>query len=119
MKTVFTSIVLPFPSRLHPESHIDPLLENGNNLKMLGFLWVILPSESRKGISTAGRTGEEKSLAFCNPYGEDINGDGLMGLICHFRTETAGFLCGDTEGFLKGIKMNGISIEGWDLVLDK
>jgi len=37
-------------------------------------------------------------------------------LICHFYTEDTGFLCGDTEGVLKGMAMDGTRIEGGDSV---
>jgi len=37
-------------------------------------------------------------------------------LVCHFYTEYAAFECGDTEGVLKGVTMDGISIEGRDSV---
>jgi probable HAF family extracellular repeat protein len=65
-----------------------------------------------------GSTGNEPSLAFCNPKGEDINGDGLEDLVCHFYTQETGFgdQCGDTEGILRGMTMDGISIEGRDSV---
>ncbi len=45
------------------------------------------------------------SLAFCN-RGEDVNGDGLLDLVCHFTTNTAGFKPGDTVGILRGILLN-------------
>jgi hypothetical protein len=69
-----------------------------------------------KDSLTFGRTGDEDSLAFCNYRGEDINGDGLKDLVCHFYTEDTGFLCGDTEGVLKGMTMDGTPIEGKDSV---
>lgn len=65
---------------------------------------------------TFGFTGDEDSLAFCNPNGEDIDGDGLIDLVCHFNTEDAAFECGDTEGVLKGMTMDGTLIEGSDSV---
>jgi hypothetical protein len=48
-----------------------------------------------------GRTGNERSLAFCNPGGEDVNGDGLPDLMCHFETALADFRAGGTEARLK------------------
>ena len=69
-----------------------------------------------KDSLTFGFTGEEDSLAFCNHRGEDINGDGLEDLICHFNTQDTGFICGDLEGILKGETTDGIPIEGSDPV---
>lgn len=52
---------------------------------------------------TFGRTGDEISLAFCNSNGEDLNGDGLLDLVCHFNTRDTGFVKGDEVGILKGV----------------
>jgi len=74
------------------------------------------PEMFNKDSLTFGTTGDEDSLAFCNHRGEDINGDGMRDLVCHFYTEETGFLCGDTEGVLKGMAMDGTPIEGRDSV---
>jgi beta propeller repeat protein len=63
-----------------------------------------------------GHTGTEPSLAFCNPSGEDVNGDGLPDLICHFKTQLTGFQLGDTLGVLTGKDINGNSLRGTDSV---
>ena len=47
-----------------------------------------------------GRTGDEDSLDFCSGA-EDVNGDGLLDLVCHFTTGLTGFQKGDTQGILK------------------
>jgi len=65
---------------------------------------------------TFGRTGNEHSLAFCNSTGEDVNGDGLLDLVCHFDTPKTGFQAGDTLGVLKGKTVNNIPIQGSDSV---
>jgi hypothetical protein len=65
---------------------------------------------------TFGRTGDEDSLAFCNPGGEDVNGDGLADLVCHFRTRLAGFESGDTVAFLKGSTSQGAPIFGQEAI---
>ncbi len=61
---------------------------------------------------TFGRTGNEQSLAFCNTGGEDVNGDGLLDLVCQFETELTGFQSGDTLGILKGKTVQGAPIVG-------
>ncbi len=63
-----------------------------------------------------GHTGNEPSLAFCNPGGEDVNGDGLPDLICHFETQLTGFQMGDTSGVLTGKDINGNLLSGTDSV---
>jgi hypothetical protein len=65
---------------------------------------------------TFGRTGDELSLVSCNRRGEDVNGDGLRDLVCHFKTKLTGFNFGDTEGILRGLTLGGVSIEARDVV---
>ena len=63
-----------------------------------------------------GHTGTEASLAFCNPGGEDVNGDGLPDLVCHFSTQLTGFQPGDTAGVLNGKDIHGNPFTGTDSV---
>ena len=65
---------------------------------------------------TFGRTGNEDSLAFCNPGGEDVNGDGLVDLVCHFQTQLAGFESGDALAILKGSTAQGSPILGQEAI---
>ncbi len=65
---------------------------------------------------TFGHTGDERSLAFCNPGGEDVNGDGLLDLVCHFDTPKTAFQTGDTMGVLKGKTVTGTPIKGTDSI---
>ena len=60
------------------------------------------PNEVDRDSLTFGPTGDEDSLAFCSPSPEDVNDDGFEDLICHFYTQSAGFVCGDEWGYLKG-----------------
>ncbi len=59
-----------------------------------------------------GRNGSEHSLARCGKAGEDVNGDGMLDLVCHFHNQHAGFAKGDIEGVLKGKLIDGQRIEG-------
>ena len=65
---------------------------------------------------TFGRTGDEPSLAFCNPQLEDVNWDGLLDAVCHFRTRDTGFLSPDTQGIVKGRTFDGVNVKGTDSV---
>ena len=64
---------------------------------------------------TFGRTGDEQSLAFCNA--DDVNGDGLIDLVCHFETQSTGFERGDTLGILKGKTSQGTPIIGQEAIV--
>lgn len=59
-----------------------------------------------------GPSGTENSLAFCNADGEDVNGDGLPDLVCHFNTQASGFQIGDTQAKLTGKTFTGTPITG-------
>jgi hypothetical protein len=75
------------------------------------------PSQVDQDSLTFGATGNEKSLAFCNHKPKDRKRGGLKDdLVCYFYIEAAGFNCGDTEGILTGKTLDGIAIEGKDLV---
>ena len=73
-------------------------------------------SDVNRTSLTFGSTGNEQSLAFCSDVPEDVNGDGLPDLICHFTTLLNGFKEGDTKGILRGISNDDIPFEGQDLV---
>ena len=74
------------------------------------------PGRIASASLTFGRTGDESSLSFCNQAGEDVNGDGLPDLICHFDTSKIGFRIGDTRGILKGKTLEGVPVIGTDSV---
>lgn len=63
-----------------------------------------------------GHAGNEKSLAFCSGP-QDVNGDGLLDLVCHFDTPLTGFQAGDTKGILGGKTVGGNTIMGTDSVV--
>lgn len=73
-------------------------------------------TEVNKDSLTFGATGDEDSLAKCTKSNEDVNGDGLDDIVCHFSTQDTGFLVGDTEGILRGQTNGGTPIEGRDSV---
>jgi len=75
------------------------------------------PPQIDKSSLTFGRTGDEKSLVFCGKSPEDVNGDGLLGLVCHFETRLTDFQSGDTKGILQGKTLVGMYFERTDSVL--
>ena len=99
-------------------------LPNSINTKSKGNIPVAIlsnatfdaPGEVNKQSLTFGRTGAETSLRSCSNGAEDVNGDGLLDLVCHFTTASTGFQVGDTEGILKGVTVEGTPIVGHDSV---
>ena len=72
------------------------------------------PAQVDQDSLTFGRTGGEPSLAFCNRTPEDVNGDGLGDLVCHFHSQAAAIQEGDTQGMLRGRTVSGIAFTGSD-----
>jgi hypothetical protein len=61
---------------------------------------------------TFGKLGNEESLLSCSRKDKDVNGDGLLDLVCNFSRIESGFQCGDTQGILKGkFNVTGMSFE--------
>jgi 6-phosphogluconolactonase len=70
------------------------------------------PAEVNPQSLTFGHSGNEASLTFCDSTPEDLNGDGLPDLVCHFTTKTAAFQAGDTQGILKGATVDQRALIG-------
>ncbi len=74
---------------------------------------------------TFGSTGDENSLNLKGRYrvpdckAKDVNKDNIRDLVCKFELRNTGFQLGDTEGILKGLTVDGTSIEGRDSVIIK
>lgn len=66
--------------------------------------------EGANEIHSDGRTGEP-SL-----HQEDVDGDGDIDVVFHFRLNATGLDCGSTEGTLVGEANEGLAIEGTDSV---
>ena len=47
---------------------------------------------------------------------QDVNGDSLMDLLSHYRTQETGITSGDTEACVTGETLSGIPIEGCDAI---
>lgn len=102
---------------IKPGSDINPINPTSKGVIPVAILWTedvdpvaLLVPDSL----TFGRTGDEQSLARCAV--QDVDNDGHLDLICHFYTAAAGFVCGDTVGYLKGTADGDKPASGSDAV---
>jgi len=111
--------IIPVAIDIKPGSFpnsINPASKGKIPVAILSTTGFDAPAQVDQSSLTFGRTGDEPSLAFCNSSPEDVNGDGLLDLVCHFHTLTAAFQSGDTQGILKGQTIGGTPISGTDSV---
>jgi hypothetical protein len=94
---------------------INPKSKSETDLAILSAPGFDAPSQVALNSLTFGRTGREQSLA-AGARAEDVNGDGLLDLVCHFHTPSAHFQPGDTHGILTGHTVHGVRLEGTDAV---
>jgi hypothetical protein len=104
---------------IKPGSTTNPINPQSNGKIAIAILSTSsfdAPTQVDTTSLTFGRTGHEPSLAFCHPHGQDVNGDTLPDLLCHFHTHLAAFQTGDTLGLLNGRTTNGLFITGHDTI---
>ena len=49
-------------------------------------------------------------------HAEDVDSDGDLDMVLHFKARDAGITCGDTEATLTGETIGGVPIEGTDAI---
>jgi hypothetical protein len=116
-KAVLQQVVLPvlidikpggFPNSINPDNR-------GNiPVAILSTPTFNAPAMVNRISLTFGRTGQEQSLLKSGI--EDVNGDGRPDIVCQFDTQRSAFQTGDTQGVLRGLRVDGISILGTDTV---
>jgi hypothetical protein len=60
--------------------------------------------------------GTDRSTPAHDGHVEDVNDDGFMDMMFHFRTQETGIVCGDSEATLTGELFDGTPISGTDTV---
>jgi hypothetical protein len=111
--------ILPVSIDIKPDSSANIInVKSGGKIPVaiLSSITFDAPNEVSRDSLRFGRTGTEASLASCSADAQDVNGDQLPDLVCHFHTALTGFQVGDTLGFLKGFTREGVPIAGSDAV---
>jgi uncharacterized delta-60 repeat protein len=114
-----TDILLTLPIDIKPGNHLNPI-----SARNMGKIPVAILSTAEfnaplmvdRDSLTFGRTGDERSLAFCGTGKPDINHDGMPDLLCHFQTRSSGLRLGDTQAILNGQTLDGVPFTGQDAV---
>lgn len=58
--------------------------------------------------------GEEEAQPVHDGHVEDVNADGFMDMVFHFKTQETGIVCGDTEATMRGKTFDGTPFIGTD-----
>jgi hypothetical protein len=94
--------------------------ENPVNPKSHGIIQVAILGTNGFDASTIDqaslRFGLGQALAEGNGHLVDLNGDGQLDLVLHFRTQDIGVQCSDTSVSITGQTLNGILIQGSDSI---
>ena len=94
--------------------------ENPINPKSNGVIPVAILGTNGFDASTIDqaslRFGPGQALAEGNGHLVDLNGDGQLDLVLHFRTQDSGIQCGDTSVSITGQTLNGTLIQGSDSI---
>jgi hypothetical protein len=56
-------------------------------------------------------------IAHKHPHLDDVNGDGIMDLMLHFRTQDTGIMSGDIEACLSAMLMDGTAVSACDAIV--
>ncbi|HKW77104.1 MAG TPA: hypothetical protein VJN64_16345 [Terriglobales bacterium] len=119
IQTYLATFAIPVAIDVKPGED-PPSINPGSNGKtpvaILSTSTFDAPAQVDPASLTFGRTGDEQSVAFCSGA-EDVNGDGLPDLVCHFRTNLTGFQAGDTVATLQGATKSGQHLKGTDAVV--
>jgi len=100
---------------VRPGSATDPI-----NPKSNGVIPVAILGTSSFDASTVDQASVRFGMGQALPQGRgqlaDVNGDGRVDLLLHFRTQDAGIQCGDTTVSITGQTLDGVPIQGSDAI---
>jgi len=67
-------------------------------------------------VTTLAFGPDDAPIAHLNGHLQDVNYDGIMDLMTHYRTRDTGIMCGDESAALTGATLDGEFIEGFDSI---
>lgn len=99
---------------IHPGSNVNPI-----NMKSKGVIPVAIlstPDFDATTVDAGSVLFEDAPIAHTNAHIEDVDGDGDMDLMMHFRTQQVTIVSGQTSACLTGNTLSGIPVEGCDVI---
>lgn len=99
---------------IHPGSDENPI-----NMKSKGVIPVAILSTPGFDAATVDASSilfEDAPIAHTSAHIEDVDGDGDMDLMMHFRTQQVSIVAGQTSACLTGNTLSGIPVEGCDII---
>ncbi len=115
--------ILPLPVDIDIKPGSDP---NSINTRSKGVVPVAILGSATLDVTTVdvttlmfGNASPAHDLSDSDTYNEhiqDVNGDGFLDLVSHYKQKDIGIACGDTEATLTGALLDGTSLAGSDSV---
>ena len=107
---IFLSVTID----IKPGSSTNPI-----NLKSNGMIPVAILSSSAFDAKTVDPTSVKFGPGGAGSWGStltDVNGDGILDLLLHFRAQQTGLQAGDTQACLVGQTRDGVPLQGCDSI---
>ena len=107
--------VIPVPVDIKPGSDPNSINPRSKAVVPVAVLGSINFDALQVDVSTV-RFGPEGASPAHDGHVEDVNDDGFMDMVFHFKTRETGIACGDTEATLTGEMYDGTQVAGTDTV---
>ena len=112
----------PFPTEVGIDIKPRTLTNSINPHSKGGISVAILSTgsfDASSVIPSSAAFGPSGAQAVHGGHIEDVNGDGILDLVLHFKTQETGIACGDISATLTGETFLGEVIEGSDSVVTR
>ena len=101
---------------IKPDSFPNSVNPKNKGIIPVAILGAIDFDALQSDLSTLKFGPDEASIAHSMVHVEDVNGDGYLDLVTHFKTQETGIACGEIEATLTGYTFDGQGLTGTDSV---